>query len=285
MSNTGRLRDEEGELGEAFRSADRDGPSKGASAALIASLSLGAASGTLLAMAAGSAPGSVGLVKPAAASMALWKLVVLSAVAFAGLGAVIRLVVPAVGHAVAPVTPAMRLASLRPSFHRLAAGSRRTPHLHTTSAEERVALEVAPSAPTSPSPSVGDIPSSAPARQPPTPRMARAQGLSGAATEVMGSVSAPSITPTTVSAELSVLKHAKSLLDAGHYSETLDVIASYQRTFAHPALADEAMTMRIEALALDGRRAEASSLGRSDLQRSPEGPLAARVRRALASDR
>ena len=283
MSNTDRLRDEEGELGEAFRSADRDGPSKGASAPLIASLSLGAASGTLLAMAGRSAPRTVGLVKPAAASMALWKLVALSAVAFAGLGAVTLLVAPALGHAIAPVTPAARSASLRPSFHRLAAGARRTPPLHTTGAEERIALEVAPSAPMSPF--VGEVPSSAPARQPPTPRMARAQDLSGAATEVMGSVSAPSSTPTTVSAELAVLKHAKSLLDAGHYSETLDVIASYQRTFAHPALADEAMTMRIEALALDGRRAEASSLWRSYPQRSPEGPLAARVRRALASDR
>lgn len=68
--------------------------------------------------------------------------------------------------------------------------------------------------------------------------------------------------------------------DAG---TALALLADHDRTFANGALLAEAELVRIDALLLAGRTAEAVARGHAFLDRFPHSPLDQRVRSLLAN--
>ena len=88
-----------------------------------------------------------------------------------------------------------------------------------------------------------------------------------------------------VAEEVAALDRARAHLSAGRAAQALISIQLYERTFPAPVLAEEALALKVEALVRAGRSAEAVTIGDAFLARRPQSPVAARIRRALASAR
>jgi hypothetical protein len=79
--------------------------------------------------------------------------------------------------------------------------------------------------------------------------------------------------------QLEQLKQARSLLRSGQPAEALTVLDRYEQELGATALRDEAALLRIEALAAQGRAAEAAALARRFVVEHPDSPLAERAQR------
>ncbi len=95
---------------------------------------------------------------------------------------------------------------------------------------------------------------------------------------------APRVSPRAASneglgEELALVEAASRATRAGNGPLALQRLAEYRRAFPRGKLALEAQVLRIEALALAGRRGEASRLAQAFLKYHPDSPVAARIRR------
>lgn len=79
--------------------------------------------------------------------------------------------------------------------------------------------------------------------------------------------------------ELALVEAASRAVKAGNSGLALQRLSEYRRRFPRGKLALEAQVLHIEALALAGRRAEASRLAQGFLKHHPQSPVAARIRR------
>jgi hypothetical protein len=82
--------------------------------------------------------------------------------------------------------------------------------------------------------------------------------------------------------EVALLGRAQQAMREGRADHALEILGEHDRRFGSGALAEEAQAARVLALCEAGRRAEARALGARFLARSPDSPLAARVRAACA---
>ncbi|MGH7435982.1 MAG: tetratricopeptide repeat protein [Polyangiaceae bacterium] len=87
---------------------------------------------------------------------------------------------------------------------------------------------------------------------------------------------APKLSP-----EIVLLDLTRKALAEGYGLRALTLLRDYDARFPDGALRSEATMMRIEALAAAGRRDEAARLGRSVIDRDPDGPYVARIRSLL----
>ncbi len=88
-----------------------------------------------------------------------------------------------------------------------------------------------------------------------------------------------------VAEEVAALDRARGHLSAGRASQAVTSIEAYERAFPDPVLAEEALALKVEALVRAGRSREAVTIGDAFLSRRPQSPVAARIRRSLASAR
>lgn len=88
-----------------------------------------------------------------------------------------------------------------------------------------------------------------------------------------------------VAEELALLDSARAHLSAGRTGQALAALQDYDKAFANPVLGEEALALKVEALARAGRGAEAAAIGNAFLARRPESSVAGRIRRALAGGR
>jgi hypothetical protein len=79
--------------------------------------------------------------------------------------------------------------------------------------------------------------------------------------------------------QLELLKQARSLLRSGQPTEALTVLDRYESELGGTDLRDEAALLRIEALAAQGRAADAEALARRFVVEHPDSPLAERAQR------
>ena len=86
-----------------------------------------------------------------------------------------------------------------------------------------------------------------------------------------------------VAEEVAALDRARGHLSAGRASQAVTSIEAYERAFPAPVLAEEALALKVEALVRAGRSREAVTIGDAFLARRPQSPVAARIRRSLAS--
>jgi len=83
---------------------------------------------------------------------------------------------------------------------------------------------------------------------------------------------------TTLADEVAALDRAREAVAAGQPARALAALDDYGRRFPGGTLAQEAVVLRIEALAASGDKAGASRLGQAFLERNPGSPHAARIR-------
>lgn len=79
--------------------------------------------------------------------------------------------------------------------------------------------------------------------------------------------------------ELALVEAASRAVKAGNGGLALQRLSEYRRRFPRGKLGLEAQVLHIEALAISGRRSEASRLAQSFLKHHPQSPVAARIRR------
>jgi outer membrane protein assembly factor BamD (BamD/ComL family) len=79
--------------------------------------------------------------------------------------------------------------------------------------------------------------------------------------------------------QLELLQQARSLLRSGQPKEALVALDRYESELGGTDLRDEAALLRIEALAAQGRAAEAAALARRFVLEHPDSPLAERAQR------
>jgi hypothetical protein len=87
---------------------------------------------------------------------------------------------------------------------------------------------------------------------------------------------APKLSP-----EIVLLDLTRKALAEGYGLRALTLLRDYDARFPDGALRSEATMLRIEALVAAGRRDEAARLGRSVIDRDPDGPYVARIRSLL----
>jgi hypothetical protein len=78
--------------------------------------------------------------------------------------------------------------------------------------------------------------------------------------------------------ELALLERAQGALNAGEVHYAVAILDSYAERFPAGDMRDEAVVLRIEALARAGDHAQASQLADAFLAHAPESPYAARIR-------
>lgn len=88
-----------------------------------------------------------------------------------------------------------------------------------------------------------------------------------------------------LAAEVSLLNQARRELRAGSAADALDTLERYRATFRAGTLGHEASVLHVEALLLDGRRAEATAIAEHLLASHPKSPFARRVRALLGSSK
>ncbi|MFO0641965.1 MAG: hypothetical protein U0183_22265 [Polyangiaceae bacterium] len=293
MNDLERLSDDDGALGAAFRAAEGDAPSRGARDALLATLSLGAATTGASALTTATAAktathGALGASKAVASLVASWKVVAISAV-------VVSSAVVSVHVATRPSSSLEAPAPLAPPTHADAPPARLSA-LPAPRASAEVAaepVEVAPvvTAPLAapaidePKPSAAVVarPEIAPAKS--APLVAVPERPSASPSEAPPAAPKASGSTTRVADEVAMLDRAKARLAANDPAEALAILAEYGHAFPRPVLYEEALALRVEALVRQGRRAEAEALARPFLEKSPSSPVAARVVRALEGSR
>ena len=296
MTDLERLSDDDGALGAAFRAAEGDAPSRGARDALLATLSLGAATTGASALTTATAAktathGALGASKAVASLVASWKVVAISAV-------VVSSAVVSVHVATRPSSSLEAPAPLAPPTHAVAPPARLAALPAPRASAEILA---APPAPVEEAPVV-TAPLAAPAIDEPKPSaavVARPEIAPAKSAPLVAVPERPSASPseappaapkasgstTRVADEVAMLDRAKARLAANDPAEALAILAEYGHAFPRPVLYEEALALRVEALVRQGRRAEAEALARPFLEKSPSSPVAARVVRALAGSR
>lgn len=296
MNDLERLSDDDGALGAAFRAAEGDAPSRGARDALLATLSLGAATTGASALTTATAAktathGALGASKAVASLVASWKVVAISAV-------VVSSAVVSVHVATRPTSSLEAPAPLAPPTHAVAPPARLAALPAPRASAEVLA---APPAPVEEAPVV-TAPLAAPAIDEPKPNaavVARPEIAPAKSAPLVAVPERPSASPseappvapkasgstTRVADEVAMLDRAKARLAANDPAEALAILAEYGRAFPRPVLYEEALALRVEALVRQGRRAEAEALARPFLEKSPSSPVAARVVRALEGSR
>lgn len=296
MNDLERLSDDDGALGAAFRAAEGDAPSRGARDALLATLSLGAATTGASALTTATAAktathGALGASKAVASLVASWKVVAISAV-------VVSSAVVSVHVATRPSSSLEAPAPLAPPTHAVAPPARLAALPAPRASAEILA---APPAPVEEAPVV-TAPLAAPAIDEPKPSaavVARAEIAPAKSAPLVAVPERPSASPseappvapkasgstTRVADEVAMLDRAKARLAANDPAEALAILAEYGHAFPRPVLYEEALALRVEALVRQGRRAEAEALARPFLEKSPSSPVAARVVRALEGSR
>jgi hypothetical protein len=141
---------------------------------------------------------------------------------------------------------------------------------------DRPAAHVAePAAPTA-EPIVADAPRAI------ATRPVRAAG--GHAEKIRRRPAAVAPTPATIPADdlrdqIALIDAARAAVTGGSSERALALLRRYDASYPGGAFRPEALALRIEALAHDGRRAEAQGLARDFLARYPQSPVAARVAR------
>lgn len=296
MNDLERLSDDDGALGAAFRAAEGDAPSRGSRDALLATLSLGAATTGASALTTATAAktathGALGASKAVASLVASWKVVAISAV-------VVSSAVVSVHVATRPSSSLEAPAPLAPPTHAVAPPARLAA-LPAPRASAEVAAEppapveeapvvtapLAPPAIDEPKPSAAVVarPEIAPAKS--APLVAVPERPSASPSEAPPVAPKASGSTTRVADEVAMLDRAKARLAANDPAEALAILAEYGHAFPRPVLYEEALALRVEALVRQGRRAEAEALARPFLEKSPSSPVAARVVRALEGSR
>ena len=297
MNDLERLSDDDGALGAAFRAAEGDAPSRGARDALLATLSLGAATTGASALTTATAAktathGALGASKAVASLVASWKVVAISAV-------VVSSAVVSVHVATRPSSSLEAPAPLAPPTHAVAPPARLASLPAPRASAEVLAAE--PPAPVEEAPVV-TAPLAAPAIDEPKPSaavVARPEIAPAKSAPLVAVPERPSASPseappvapkasgstTRVADEVAMLDRAKARLAANDPAEALAILAEYGHAFPRPVLYEEALALRVEALVRQGRRAEAEALARPFLEKSPSSPVAARVVRALEGSR
>ncbi|CAN5122450.1 hypothetical protein BH09MYX1_BH09MYX1_32670 [soil metagenome] len=81
--------------------------------------------------------------------------------------------------------------------------------------------------------------------------------------------------------ELALIDEARSDLDGGNAGEALKVLARYDARYPAGTLREEATAVRVEALFLSGKRAEARAAGEAFLRDHPDSTHAQHVRSLL----
>lgn len=90
----------------------------------------------------------------------------------------------------------------------------------------------------------------------------------------------PSHIPSTLRAEIAALEQARTALRRNP-AEAIHRLDQFDRTYPDSSFASEAEVLRVDALAAQGRRAEAAALGRRLLAASPGTPYTAHVHAAI----
>ncbi len=106
----------------------------------------------------------------------------------------------------------------------------------------------------------------------PTPRSAVVQPPSPS------SATTPAPARDTLRDELALLDDARHAVSAHDAARAMSLIGQYQKEFPKGRLYPELTVIRVQALLLQGRRAEAESLARKFLAASPKSPSAKRLR-------
>jgi hypothetical protein len=96
-----------------------------------------------------------------------------------------------------------------------------------------------------------------------------------------GSSASPSARNSALKAEAMELARAKNLLQQGHASEALTLLAGGSARFANGVLGDERELLTVQALSSVGRRDEAQRRARAFLSSHAEGSISLRMQRLL----
>jgi TolA-binding protein len=86
----------------------------------------------------------------------------------------------------------------------------------------------------------------------------------------------------TLSREIAIIDRARGLLTAGRAAEVMAVLDDYEHRFSQRHFAPEAHYLRLEALLLAGRAAEARALAQRLLASYPTSPQSEKARQLLA---
>jgi TolA-binding protein len=105
------------------------------------------------------------------------------------------------------------------------------------------------------------------------------------AAETSPSPAPPTVDARRLAAEVALLDRARTALRTGDASGAIAALDEHRRTFADGMLLAEADLVRIEALLVLGRTADATELGHAFLTRFPHSPLAKRVRSLISRTR
>ncbi len=127
-------------------------------------------------------------------------------------------------------------------------------------------------------------PSSAPLAPPPAAPNDDPTNEPGASPGDPVAVARPTAAPSPradLAAEIAAIDAARTALASGNAQQALARLDAHDAAFRRGALAQEAMLLRVEALARLGRRREAAALGRAFLRVHPTSTLAARIRAAV----
>lgn len=89
--------------------------------------------------------------------------------------------------------------------------------------------------------------------------------------------------PPSIAAELADIDAARAALAAGQHATALGRLDAWEQRPGRKAFAQEALFLRMDALAQSGRRAEAEQAARRLLQSSPDGPHAAKARALIGA--
>jgi len=82
--------------------------------------------------------------------------------------------------------------------------------------------------------------------------------------------------------ELTLIDHARRVMDQGNYRRALDELSLYERQYRRGTLAPEMTMLRIDCLLRLHHRAQAEALAKRFFRAYPTSPLGARVRSLLA---
>lgn len=85
-----------------------------------------------------------------------------------------------------------------------------------------------------------------------------------------------------LAAELALIDGARSALARGDATASLRQLDDYARQYPKGRLRSEATVLRIQALSASGNRSAAERLGKAELNRSPNGPYARKIRSLIA---
>jgi hypothetical protein len=96
--------------------------------------------------------------------------------------------------------------------------------------------------------------------------------LPGASSASFPAASPLADAPSALRLELAMLNRVRSLLQRGQGSEGLRALGEYEAQFPKGTLGVEAMVLRVEALALAGRRTEARQAAQRVLDLYPRSP-------------